>query len=252
MNGNWSRLAALGIFVLAITPMANATPIVAVDPEFTYTFIACDFEAGCPHPTTIVSFQTPLLPVIAPSIPAGTGMFYSAPKRINVSATLAGGFSGAYIESYRNVFGQTGSFFMFDHLSAANGNNYGTVVGVDAFVAGPSTNPLSWDAGNYGGLIAFNCNYGLACPSTSGANESVRVNVGYSVTEIPFDIDSIVAGFITNPFPGADAPPPPEGTIPVITSAVPEPGSMALLASALGTLVLPRRRRRRPPASAPG
>jgi hypothetical protein len=174
-------LAAALLLGLAIRP-AVAGPVTT----WTFSFLSCDFQSGCPNPTQIAAFSIDEGPLAATPLPP-SGAFYSDAVALPPQTVSAGSWDGVYIRSYRNVFNQTGSYFLFDGLEAANGIDYGEVVGIDAFVSGPSTNPLVWQEGFYTGLIAFTCNFGLDCPSTNGAIDSVRLRITAetSVVEAP-------------------------------------------------------------------
>jgi len=184
-------------------------PAAAQVREFTFNFLSCDFESGCPHPTQIAAFTYVGTALEAPPLPP-SGAYESPPDEIPVATVLAGTWDAVYLKSYRNIFGTTGSYFVFTGLQAANGIAYVDnpihAVGIDGYVAGPTTNPLTWEDGTYTGLIAFQCNYGVGCVSTPGAEDTVKLIVSSD-------------------------------------EYVPEPGTLGLLAIAMASMVVARRRK---------
>lgn len=212
----YSRLLALAILAFGMPRPASADLITNM--LYTYTFTACDFIDGCPSPTMFAKFQFLGPALTAPSVPVGTGPYRSEARQVAAEA-LAGSWAGLYIASYR-AGSSSGSFLMFDDFTAANGIDYGFTVGVDGYVGGPTIPPLVWAPGEYSGLIAFECNYGISCPSTSGANERIRLSITSRAVNASDGTTTIGGG----------------------NTAVPEPMSAVLMLGGLASLAFARRR----------
>ena len=238
----WRRpLMLLALFAaLALARPAAAQIVNPLPNGYLFSFLACNFEAGCPNPTEFARFtwfgHAPLAaPALGPNNYFNT--FRSDPVEILPLAYGGVGFwEHVYLTSYRNVYGQSGSFFAFQDLDPGNGQDYGEVVMVDAYVSGPTRNPLVWEPGLYTGLIAAPCNYGIACVSTPGAVESVRI----LVTEVDLAFPDINDRVRNKPDTGEIGQ---AGATPSAAAAagIPEPASALLLAAGLATLVARRR-----------
>lgn len=228
-------IAAAGLARPAAAQIINPVPN-----AYLFSFLACNFETGCPNPTEFARFTwfgySPLAaPALGPNNYYNT--FRSSPVEILPLAYGGVGFwEHVYLTSYRNVYGQSGSFFAFQDLDPGNGQNYGDIVMVDAYVSGPTRNPLVWEPGLYTGLIAAPCNYSIACVSTPGAVDSVRILVTQSELSFP-DINDLVRNKPETGEIGAAGATPPAA----VSTDIPEPASALLLGAGLAALGLRRR-----------
>ncbi len=232
-------LAVLAILLAAAFARPAAAQIVNPLPNaYQFSFLACSFVANCPNPVEFARFtwfgSAPLT-----ATPLGPNNYFDTfrSEPVEVLPIAFGGvgmFEHVYLTSYRNQYG-SGSFFVFDRLAPANNEDYGSITMIDAYVAGPTKNPLVWEPGLYTGLIAAPCNYSIACVSTPGAVESVRILVTEEAISWP-DINDRVGN---KPDTGDVGLP---GAMPPGTVEVPEPASGLLLAASLAALGLRRRR----------
>jgi hypothetical protein len=232
------RLALFAVLAaLALARPASAQVINPPPNGYQFSFLACNFVPGCPNPTEFARFTyfgtSPLAaPALGPNNIAGN--FRSDLQEVVPIAYGAGFWEHVYLMTYRNIFGQSGSSFLFDRLDPANGNDYGQFVLIDAFVSGPTRNPLVWEPGLYTGLIAATCP-DLLCYSSTGAVESVRLLITQAELTWPqiVDLGGNKPETVAIGAPGA----------PVSSDIeVPEPASALLLAAGLVALARHRRK----------